>query len=86
MINRRAAAQRQRGRGSPRHLRLHGAVGDYNAFVGSFEGRVLVTGRKLRDLNIDTGGKELDELGPVEALVRDPASPEALRALPDAAE
>ena len=66
--------------------RLHGAVGDYNAFVGSFEGRVLVTGRKLRDLNIDTGGKELDELGPVEALVRDPASPEALRALPDAAE
>ena len=66
--------------------RLHGAVGDYNAFVGSFEGRVLVTGRKLRDLNIETGGKELDELGPVEALVREPASPEALRALPDAAE
>lgn len=66
--------------------RLHGAVGDYNAFVGSFESRVLVTGRKLRDLNIDTGGKELEEAGPVEALVRDPASPEALRALADAAE
>jgi DNA recombination protein RmuC len=47
---------------------------------------VLVTGRKLRDLNIETGGKELDELGPVEALVREPASPEALRALPDAVE
>lgn len=66
--------------------RLHGAVGDYNAFVGSFESRVLVTGRKLRDLNIDTGGKELEEAGPVEALVRDPASPEALRALTNAGE
>ncbi|EZP73644.1 DNA recombination protein RmuC [Sphingomonas paucimobilis] len=69
--------------------RLNGAVGDYNAFVGSFEGRVLVTGRKLRDLNIETGGKELEQLEPVEALVREPASPEALRpleALPSAAE
>jgi len=64
--------------------RLNGAVGDYNSFVGSFEGRVLVTGRKLRDLNIETGGKELETLEPVEALVRDPASPEALRALPEA--
>jgi DNA recombination protein RmuC len=69
--------------------RLTGAVGDYNAFVGSFEGRVLVTGRKLRDLNIETGGKELEQLEPVEALVREPASPEALRpldALPSIAE
>ena len=69
--------------------RLTGAVGDYNAFIGSFEGRVLVTGRKLRDLNIETGGKELEQLEPVEALVREPASPEALRpldALPSAAE
>ncbi len=61
-------------------------MGDYNAFVGSFESRVLVTGRKLRDLNIETGGKELEELAPVDALVRDPASAEALRALPDAVE
>ena len=64
--------------------RLTGAVSDYNSFVGSFEGRVLVTGRKLRDLNIETGGKELEALEPVEALVRDPASPEAVRALPQA--
>lgn len=64
--------------------RLNGAVGDYNAFVGSFEGRVLVTGRKLRDLNIETGGKELEELEPVETLIREPASPEAVRALPEA--
>ena len=66
--------------------RLNGAVADYNSFVGSFEGRVLVTGRKLRDLNIETGGKELEELEPVEALVREPSSAEAIRALPDAAE
>ncbi|WP_336967634.1 DNA recombination protein RmuC [Sphingobium aromaticiconvertens] len=66
--------------------RLNGAVGDYNAFVGSFEGRVLVTGRKLRDLNIETGGRDLEELVPVDALVREPGSTEALRALPDAAE
>jgi DNA recombination protein RmuC len=66
--------------------RLTGAVGDYNAFVGSFEGRVLVTGRKLRDLNIETGGRELEELVPVDALVREPSAVEATRALPDAAE
>lgn len=66
--------------------RLTGAVGDYNAFVGSFEGRVLVTGRKLRDLNIETGGRELEELTPVEALVREPSAAEAVRTLPDAAE
>lgn len=72
--------------GSLRKLgnRLTGAVGDYNSFVGSFEGRVLVTGRKLRDLNIETGGRELEELEPVDALVREPASPEALRVLPEA--
>ena len=64
--------------------RLTGAVADYNSFVGSFEGRVLVTGRKLRDLNIETGGKELEELEPVEALVREPVSAEAVRALPEA--
>ena len=48
--------------------------------------RELVTGRKLRDHNIETGGKELEELEPVEALVREPSSAEAIRALPGAAE
>jgi DNA recombination protein RmuC len=63
--------------------RLTGAVSDYNSFIGSFESRVLVTGRKLRDLNIETGGRELEALEPVEALVREPASAEAVRALPE---
>jgi DNA recombination protein RmuC len=66
--------------------RLGGAVSDYNSFIGSFESRVLVTGRKLRDLDIETGGKELETLDPVEALVREPASPEAMKALPEAVE
>ena len=72
--------------GVVKKLNLEPAPGAYNAFVGSFESRVLVTGRKLRDLNIETGGKELEEMAPVDALVRDPASAEALRALPDAVE
>jgi DNA recombination protein RmuC len=72
--------------------RLNGAVADYNAFAASFESRVLVTGRKLRDLNVETGGRDLDSLEPIEALARQPSSPEALNAgaeehmLPDAAE
>jgi len=56
---------------------LNTAVGDYNRFTASFESRVLVTGRKLRDLNIETGGRELEELEPVETIARDPSAPEA---------
>jgi DNA recombination protein RmuC len=46
------------------------AVNNYNKFVSSFETRVLVTGREFRDLNIETGAKEIEELQPVEALAR----------------
>lgn len=58
---------------------LKGAVDDYNKFTASFEGRVLVTGRKLRDLNIDTGGREIEELEQVEVITRDPSAPEAMK-------
>jgi DNA recombination protein RmuC len=57
------------------HLRrvgggLNSAVENYNKFVGSFERNVVSTGRKFRDLNIETGGKEIDDILPVEALAR----------------
>jgi DNA recombination protein RmuC len=49
---------------------LTSAVNNYNSFVSSFETRALVTARKFRDLNIDTGMRDLDEVSPVEALAR----------------
>ncbi|MFD1950594.1 DNA recombination protein RmuC [Sphingomonas arantia] len=49
---------------------LSTAVNNYNKFVSSFEGRVLVTGRKFRDLNIETGSKAIEDSVPVEALPR----------------
>ncbi|MGE4409120.1 MAG: DNA recombination protein RmuC [Sphingobium sp.] len=55
---------------------LNSAVADYNKFTASFESRVLVTGRKLRDLNIETGGRDIEELDQVDVIARDPAAPE----------
>lgn len=57
------------------HLRVVGtglssAVNNYNKFVGSFERNVLSTGRKFAALNIETGGRALDEVPEVEALAR----------------
>ncbi|WP_294391157.1 DNA recombination protein RmuC [uncultured Sphingomonas sp.] len=49
---------------------LTSAVNNYNAFVSSFESRALVSARKFRDLNIDTGGREIEDVAPVEALAR----------------
>ena len=49
---------------------LTSAVNNYNSFVSSFESRALVTARKFRDMNIDTGAKEIDDVPPVEALAR----------------
>src|SRR3546814_16411267 len=60
------------------HLRKVGtglttAVNNYNSFVSSFEGRVLVTARTFRDLNIETGSKEIEDATPVDALAREPS-------------
>ncbi|MEO5597003.1 MAG: DNA recombination protein RmuC [Novosphingobium sp.] len=46
------------------------AVRNYNEFVSSFETRVLVTGRKFRELNVETGAKDIKEVEPVEVLPR----------------
>ncbi|WOK36935.1 DNA recombination protein RmuC [Sphingomonas sp. C3-2] len=62
---------------------LNSAVDNYNKFVSSFEGRVLVTGRKFRDLNIEAGAKEIEALESVDALARQPV--ERVPALEDAA-
>ncbi|WP_419827505.1 DNA recombination protein RmuC [Sphingomonas sp.] len=59
---------------------LNSAVENYNKFVSSFDGRVLVTGRKFRDLNVDTGDREIEPPIPVEALARLPDSAEPERA------
>ncbi|MDI1296018.1 MAG: DNA recombination protein RmuC [bacterium] len=64
---------------------LNSAVTNYNSFVGSFDTRVLSTGRKFRDLDIETGGKEIEEVQPLDLLARDSQADEA-RALPNAAE
>lgn len=61
---------------------LNSAVADYNRFTATFESRVLVTGRKLRDLNIETGGRELEEPEQIDTVARDPSAPEAMPALP----
>jgi len=51
---------------------LNGSVSHYNKFVSSFENRVLVTGRKFRELSVETGSREIEAIEPVEALARLP--------------
>ena len=46
------------------------AAGAYNAFVGSFEDRVLTQARKFESLDIETGDKQIPELSVVERSAR----------------
>jgi DNA recombination protein RmuC len=65
------------------HLRrvgggLNSAVDNYNKFVASFEGRVLVSARRFRDLNVGTGAKEIEGVETVDALARPTAGDVAM--------
>ncbi len=51
---------------------LNNSVSHYNKFVSSFENRVLVTGRRFKELSVETGSREIDMIEPVEALARLP--------------
>jgi DNA recombination protein RmuC len=55
---------------------LHRAVEDYNRFVGTLERRVLVSARRIRDL--DLADEDLPALEPLEDTVRPLTAPELL--------
>lgn len=50
---------------------LESAAKNYNAFLGSLETSVLPQARKFRDLQVETGGKDIAELKPVELAIRE---------------
>jgi DNA recombination protein RmuC len=63
---------------------LNNAVGHFNSFTTSFNGRLASTGRKFKELNIETGSRELEDVPGVEALA---SAGDVLRpALPPAAD
>ncbi len=62
---------------------LNGSVSSYNKFVSSFENRVLVTGRRFKELNVETGSRDMEAPLPVETLAR---LPDPTAATPDADE
>jgi DNA recombination protein RmuC len=64
---------------------LNGAVDCYNKAVTTLESRVLVTGRKFRDLKAAPEDKEIAELAPLDNAPRKIAAPELI-AVADAAE
>jgi DNA recombination protein RmuC len=69
---------------------LNNAVGHFNTFTTSFNSRLVSTGRKFKELDIETGSRDLEDVPAVEALasageVPRPALADA-RDLPEAAE
>src|SRR3546814_13770736 len=53
---------------------LNSAVNHYNSFVSSFEGRALVSGRKFRDMSLEVGSRESEQVDRVEDLAREAAA------------
>lgn len=56
---------------------LNTAVKNFNTFANSLETRALVSARKLKDLNIETGAREIEAIPPVELLASHAGDPEA---------
>ncbi|MFL9842045.1 DNA recombination protein RmuC [Sphingomonas sp. ST-64] len=54
---------------------LNTAVKNFNAFASSMESRALVSARKLKDLNIETGAREIESVAPVELLASHASAP-----------
>ena len=52
---------------------LNSAVENYNKFVASFEGRVMVSARRFQALNVDTGNATLDSIDSVDVVAKAPA-------------
>jgi DNA recombination protein RmuC len=59
---------------------LEGAVGKYNAFVGSLETQVLTQARRFDELSVNHEGRRIEELAPIETAPRPLAK---LAALPE---
>lgn len=57
---------------------LNSAVDNYNKFVSSFEGRVLVSARRFKDLSVGTGAKEIEGVESVDALAKPTAGDVAM--------
>jgi len=66
---------------------LNSAVTNFNTFTNSFNSRLVSTGRKFRELNIETGARDLEDVPAVEALASAGDVPRpVLIAAPDDAE
>jgi DNA recombination protein RmuC len=57
---------------------LNSAVSNFNAFSNSFNGRLMVTGRKFKALNVETGARELEDVPAIETLARQGTAPALL--------
>jgi len=56
---------------------LNTAVKNFNTFASSLETRALVSARKLKELNIETGARDIEAVPPVELLASHAGEPEA---------
>jgi len=56
---------------------LNSAVRNFNTFASSLETRALVSARKLKELNVETGAREIESVASVELLASHAETPEA---------